>query len=73
MSAGVDAFCVSDTGSKALPFVDRMLNTIDCIARSNANVLITGESGTGKELVAKAIHARGHRRDGPFRAVNCAA
>lgn len=55
------------------PFVHRMLVTIDAVASSRATVLITGESGTGKELVARAIHLRGIRRDGPFRAINCAA
>jgi two-component system nitrogen regulation response regulator GlnG len=35
--------------------------------------LILGESGTGKELVAEAIHQLGHRRTGPFVAVNTAA
>jgi two-component system response regulator HydG len=43
------------------------------VAESDANVLITGESGTGKELVARALHARSNRRQGPFVAVNCAA
>jgi DNA-binding NtrC family response regulator len=43
------------------------------IADSGASVLITGESGTGKELVARALHARSERNNGPFIAVNCAA
>lgn len=47
-------------------FVER-LSTID------ATVLIQGESGTGKEVIARAIHDRGARRDGPFIAVNCGA
>ena len=43
------------------------------VASTNATVLLTGESGTGKELVAKAIHKRGDRRDGPFVTINCGA
>ena len=42
-------------------------------AETDATVLITGESGTGKELVARAIHAEGHRGKGPFVAINCTA
>jgi len=43
------------------------------VAATNATVLLTGESGTGKELVAKAIHKRSERRDGPFVSINCGA
>ncbi len=41
--------------------------------RNDLTVLILGESGTGKELVAEAIHQLGHRKSGPFVAVNAAA
>src|SRR5690606_26755274 len=43
------------------------------VARSQAPVFISGESGSGKELVARAIHYRGPRANGPFIAVNCGA
>jgi DNA-binding NtrC family response regulator len=46
---------------------------LDKAAASDANVLILGESGTGKELVARAIHRRSSKQDGPFVPVNCGA
>jgi two-component system response regulator HydG len=46
---------------------------IDLVAASSAPVLLTGETGAGKELVARAIHARGPRREQPFVAVNTSA
>ena len=46
---------------------------IENCAMSNSRVLITGENGTGKEVVARMIHMKSARRNGPFIAVNCAA
>ncbi|MDD3445016.1 MAG: sigma 54-interacting transcriptional regulator [Zavarzinia sp.] len=51
----------------------KVLQQIDLVAPTDANVLITGESGTGKELVAHAIHHASPRRDRPLIRVNCAA
>ncbi len=47
--------------------------TIDKIAPTKTTVLITGESGTGKERIAKYLHDRSERSEGPFRVVNCGA
>ncbi len=53
--------------------IREVLTLIDHVAAVDSTVLITGESGTGKELVARTIHLRSHRRDGPFVVANCAA
>ena len=57
-------------GSKAMQGV---FDLVSMVAETDATVLILGESGTGKELVARALHRRGKRKDGPFLALNCSA
>ena len=50
-----------------------LLDTVTLAAGSEATILITGESGTGKEVLARLIHQKSPRKDGPLIAVNCAA
>jgi DNA-binding NtrC family response regulator len=53
--------------------LQRVYSLVDMVAESDVTVLLTGESGTGKELVARAIHHKSRRADGPFVTLNCGA
>ncbi|CAA0124195.1 Transcriptional regulatory protein ZraR [BD1-7 clade bacterium] len=55
------------------PAIKKLQVQIGKLAKSQAPVFINGESGSGKELVARMIHAKSNRYDGPFIAVNCGA
>lgn len=50
-----------------------LVATLERVAPMRTTVLVSGESGTGKELVARSVHFRSPRADGPFIAINCAA
>ncbi len=55
------------------PAIQKIKDTIDRVAPTEARVLVTGENGTGKELVARWVHEKSNRRDAPLVEVNCAA
>jgi transcriptional regulator with GAF, ATPase, and Fis domain len=50
-----------------------VMRRVEQVARTDAPVLILGETGAGKEVVARAIHARSSRAQGPILRVNCGA
>ena len=51
----------------------KVFDVVESVADTRATVLVTGESGTGKSLIARAIHRRSDRRDGPLVEVACGA
>ncbi len=53
--------------------MQRVFENLQQVADTNVDVLIVGETGTGKELVARAIHQRSRRKEGPFVPVDCGA
>ncbi len=53
--------------------IKKIKETIDKVAPTDARILITGDNGVGKELVARWVHEKSNRADGPMVEVNCAA
>jgi len=50
-----------------------VMEQVDLVAPADCSVLIQGETGTGKEVIARALHGRSRRSNGPFVTLNCAA
>ncbi len=55
------------------PRMKETFRIIEKVAAEEMTVLVRGETGSGKELVAHALHELSPRKNGPFRALNCAA
>jgi len=73
LDANIDVGEAADGLYGASPAIAKLHELIARVAPSDATVLVAGESGTGKEVVARAMHARGPRRDKRFVAINCGA
>jgi len=53
--------------------MQKLKQEIDIVAPSDFNILVYGETGVGKELVARTLHQKSLRKNGPLVYVNCAA
>lgn len=55
------------------PAFKQVIETVDKVTGTDANVLLLGENGTGKELIASLIHQRSQRKDEAFVKVDAGA
>jgi DNA-binding NtrC family response regulator len=51
----------------------KLMAQVERVAASETRVCILGETGTGKELIARTIHEKSNRHEGPYVTLNCAA
>ncbi len=67
LRAGPEATLTGDS-----PTIVQLRAGIDRVAPTGSRVMIQGPAGSGKEVVARMIHTRSRRAEGPFIALNCA-
>ena len=67
LRAGAENELIGDSVSAAA-----LRAQVDKVAPTGSRVLIHGPAGSGKEVVARMIHARSRRAEGPFVMLNCA-
>ena len=67
LRAGPETLLIGESSAIA-----NLRSAVDKVAPTGSRVLISGPAGAGKEVVARMIHARSRRADGPFVAMNCA-
>ncbi len=53
--------------------IRKVIKFVEQVASTNMSVFLEGKTGTGKELIARMIHQKSSRKDGPFIAVDCGA
>jgi two-component system nitrogen regulation response regulator NtrX len=67
LRAGPETLLIGESSA-----IVNLRSAVDKVAPTGSRVLISGPAGAGKEVVARMIHARSRRADGPFVAMNCA-
>ena len=53
--------------------IRKVVKFVEQVASTDMSVFLEGKTGTGKELIARMIHQKSHRKDGPFIVVDCGA
>jgi len=59
--------------ANASPAMRRVFELLNPLARAEVTITLTGETGTGKDVLARTVHERSSRQEGPFVVFDCGA